>query len=55
MKVSLKSPTLDLDVEGVKSLKDVLDFVREFKKIEARSPHDGEEPRKKKGSSAGSA
>jgi len=38
MKVSLKSPTLDLDVEGVKNLKDVLEFVREFKRIEAQVP-----------------
>jgi hypothetical protein len=34
MKISLKSPTLDLDIDGVKKLDDVLDFVDKFKKLE---------------------
>jgi len=49
MKISIKSPTLDLDVEGVKSLKDVLEFVREFKEIEAGSARaEDEKPPKQK-------
>jgi hypothetical protein len=34
MKISLKSETLDLDIDGIKKLDDVLDFIEKFKKLE---------------------
>jgi len=38
MKVSIKTPILDLEIDDVKSLDDVLKFVAELKKIEGEKP-----------------
>ncbi len=35
MKVSLKTPTLDLEIDDVKKLEDVLEFVAALKTLEA--------------------
>ena len=48
MKVSMKTPTLDLEIDDVKSLDEVLRFVAELKKIEATTPKSGKRPAKRK-------
>jgi hypothetical protein len=37
MKISIKSPGLDLEVDSVEKLEDVLDFVTKFKELELRT------------------
>ena len=37
MKVSIKSPKLDLEIDDVKKLEDVLDFIAGLKKLESDS------------------
>jgi len=50
MKVSIKTPTLDLEIDDVKKLEDVLDFVAAMKKLEAEAakPNSKKRPPKKK-------
>ena len=37
MKVSIKTPTLDLEVDDVKKLEEVLEFIAGLKKLEAET------------------
>lgn len=47
MKISIKTPTLDLEIDDVKKLEDVVDFVAAIKKLEAESVKQGKRPAKK--------